>query len=52
MEYDNLASVYSKIKLSIMKKNSDSNVKVDDSIKAYFCPNCGAMCVKYMTWFD
>jgi predicted RNA-binding Zn-ribbon protein involved in translation (DUF1610 family) len=52
MEYDNLASVYSKAKLSIMKKNCDSNVKLDDSIKTYFCPNCGAMCIKYMTWFD
>jgi hypothetical protein len=52
MEYNNLASVYSKIELSIMKKNVDSNVKVDDSIKVYFCPNCGAMCTKYMTWFD
>jgi hypothetical protein len=56
MEYDDLASVYSKLKLSIMKKsmekNGDSNVKVDDSIKTYFCPNCGAMCIKYMTWFD
>jgi hypothetical protein len=50
MEYDKLVTTYSQCKLSIFKKENDVNA--DDSVKVYICPNCGAMCIKYMTWFD
>lgn len=50
METNNFVSTYSQCKLSIFKKEGD--VKADDSIKVYTCPKCGAMCMKYMVWFE